>query len=491
MTAVLLTVPVFKEVRALAFPWLACLFVMILPAVAGAPEFLGDLSVPAYFLGAAALGALSIGHEYTGRTLGLLLSLPARRERLLLVKGAVLASMLLTLWAVADTLVFRVVRAPESEKLAASLLPVLCAFFLAPWLTMACRNPIAGTVFTLAIPGMLLALGAWVGATKYGPGPESVDVMLTILWRGALILCAIGGVASWRLFMRLEAIDGPGADVRLPQWLPWPARASTTAPAVTKRPIWLLVKKELHLHQMALAVAGLYLLGWVAVVSLRPLIANVDDVFTVLTVFYVALLALLIGSNASAGERQLGTLEWQVLLPVATSKQWAVKVGVVWVLALVLAAGLPTVYTSLTPGMGPTQLLRPKSAAAIVLLTASSLYTSSLCSSGLWALLMTLAAIVGAGTLLGAASNWGIASYAATVRMRSAVAPAGVGGLPPTQVLALLISAVFAAVLLRLALANHRSADRGAGRVWRQAILITVIFIAGLVMFLAIEAFRR
>ena len=39
------------------------------------------------------------------------------------------------------------------------------------------------------------------------------------------------------------------------------------------------------------------------------------------------MLALLIGSLASAEERQLGTLEWQGLLPMASWKQWAAKVG--------------------------------------------------------------------------------------------------------------------------------------------------------------------
>jgi len=80
--AAVLPSQVTKEFRALALPWLACLACLFLPAVFDAPMFLGGISVPAYFLGTAALGALSIGHEYTGRTLSLLLSLPARRERL-------------------------------------------------------------------------------------------------------------------------------------------------------------------------------------------------------------------------------------------------------------------------------------------------------------------------------------------------------------------------------------------------------------------------
>ena len=57
--------PVFKEVRALLFPWLACVLVMIVPTAAHAPRYVEGIQVIAYFLGAAVLGALSIGREYT------------------------------------------------------------------------------------------------------------------------------------------------------------------------------------------------------------------------------------------------------------------------------------------------------------------------------------------------------------------------------------------------------------------------------------------
>ncbi len=58
-------------------------------------------------LGSVALGALSIGHEYTNRTLTLLLSLPAARRRLYLVKLGVLGPMVLTLGALAFGLLLK------------------------------------------------------------------------------------------------------------------------------------------------------------------------------------------------------------------------------------------------------------------------------------------------------------------------------------------------------------------------------------------------
>ena len=67
-------------------------------------------------VGTVGLGALSIGHEYTGRTLSLLLTLPARRERLLVTKLGVLVVMLLTLWVVAEAFVFSGMPAPADTK---------------------------------------------------------------------------------------------------------------------------------------------------------------------------------------------------------------------------------------------------------------------------------------------------------------------------------------------------------------------------------------
>ena len=87
-----------KEIRALALPWLACVACIFVIALLS-PALFGPLAMIAYLVGTVALGALSIGHEYTGRTLGLLLTLPARRERLRREKLGALAVMLLTLWA--------------------------------------------------------------------------------------------------------------------------------------------------------------------------------------------------------------------------------------------------------------------------------------------------------------------------------------------------------------------------------------------------------
>lgn len=488
-----LWIHVAKEVRELAPAWLACLLAMAASAVTDfdLDGFRGR-GMLAYFLGMSALGALSIGHEYSHRTLPVLLSQPARRAVLLLVKLGVLLVMLLTLRAVAGAVLFAPSgsfnglgsRPPEPELVLAVLwLPVLCGQFVAPWLTMLCRSSIAGAVFTMSLPGVLASAGALlVWTSKYGfdatSPPLAWEFHFAFLWKGTLALCAVAAVMTWRTFKRLEAIDGPGPDVRLPHWLVWWTPTRTAAPAFSKRhPLWLLAKKELRLQQMTLIVAGVYVLGWLTVTSLRPyFVSDVLSIFFFVTTFYSLLVSLLIGSLASAEERQFGTLEWQMLVPMATWKQWALKVGVALGLAMLLALILPALLASLNPPAGvnfpgPSQIVRLRFTVPVTLLTVGSLYVSSLATSGLWALLVSLTAMFGAVLLLPNSS--GSTVFAALVR--SGLVPfVGVSWTDQRfmRVLAVLLVAGFLAIVLRFALANHRSADRAAGRVWQQAILI-------------------
>jgi hypothetical protein len=400
------------------------------------------------------------------------------------VKLGVLAVLVLTLWVVANALLYVASGPFRLGVQRISVLPVLCAVFVAPWLTMACRNTIAGTVFTMAVPSAMLTAGEWLGAAIYGPGREMEAFRIAMLWRGTLGLCAIGAVAGWWMFMRLEAIEGQGQDVSLPQWWRRPTAGRTKAPTFAKRhPVWLLMKKELHLQQMALVVAGLYLLGRIAFGG---------DAFVLLSFSYIGLMSLLIGSLASAGERQLGTLDWQVLLPLATSKQWAVKMAVVGGLVILLALGLPAVLASLDPAMDlKPSFIQSGIAVVIVLLTVSSLYVSSLCSSGLMALLMSLPVTLGALAFMGSAIVWAATT---SLPLVSVMRPPGSVQLAPTRlisVLSLLLLGVFIAIVQRLALANHLSAERSVGRVWRQVILLVAFVSAGVLILAGAEALQN
>ena len=284
MLARVLPLPVAKEVRALLPVWLGCLALMV-AGLAPGDGTIRALVVLSYCAGSVALGAVSIGHEYTHRTLPLLLVQPASRARLFLVKQLVLAVMLLALAAAAWATAFF----PSSAAAMAVMLSVLGGLFVAPCLTMLSRNPLAGTVFTIVIPGLF-----------------------------------------W-----LEAIEGRGQDLRVDL-----REAAPVAAGATQPPIWLLVKKELGLQQLAFGVSGVYVLGWLLIYLRAGIRDAALDVAGALTFFFSGLLAMLIGSLASAEERQLGTLEWQGLLPMASWKQWVVKVGTAMALSMVLGIGL-------------------------------------------------------------------------------------------------------------------------------------------------------
>jgi hypothetical protein len=506
--AALVPFDVTKEIRGLAGAWLACLTALILPAAMGVRATRG-LEIPAYLLGVAALGALSIGHEYTHSTLTLLLSQPRSRARLFLVKQGVLAAMLLTLAAVAGAVVD--VRARESATLAFALLPVLCGLFVAPWLTMLCRSPLAGTVFAVALPALLLIVSELLYVATYGRGPGA-EVEMTIVWRTTLGLCAVAAVMSWRMFMRLESIDGRGPEVQLPSWLQ--GRNTTSIAALTKRrPVWLLIKKELWLQQTALAVAALWLLclplvwiwvgDWGAGQSIQPAplwprTPNRADVLGALTLFYSAFISMLIGALASAEERRLGTLEWQVLLPVATWKQWIIKVGTALGLALLLALGLPgLLLAAVDPAAGIQFLQRnPQLAGGVAVLTLISLYVSSLCTSGLQALLISLPVIFGvvlpAGVVAAWRGSYGLHSVVAA-RRSAEKAWASVGmsldaGGRLMSLLELLLVAAILAVALRFALGNHRSTAHAGRRVWTQVIVMSICAIVGALLLTGMAA---
>src|SRR5687767_6011691 len=90
---------IWKEFCALAPTWLA-IAVAIVAAVYGPAAVTGRGST-FYSIGAITLGAQALGHEYSHRTLSLLLAQPVARERILLVKLGVLAVFLAALVALA------------------------------------------------------------------------------------------------------------------------------------------------------------------------------------------------------------------------------------------------------------------------------------------------------------------------------------------------------------------------------------------------------
>jgi ABC-2 family transporter protein len=365
---------VAKEVRVLLGLWLSCIVVVGAGGLARDHFTFPVLPLIVCYMGSIALGAWSVGHEYSHGTLTVLLSQPVGRARIFFVKQVVLGLMLLIVAGVGWTCL----RVPVNVAAAFVTLSLLCGFCVAPWLTMLTRNPLAGTVFTIQIPGFL-----WVGAQLL----FHADRTLIVFWSATLAVCATAALLGWRTFMRLEAIDGRGSDLRLHF-----TRSAVPPGPRDQHAIWLLIKKEIGLQQLSLALAGFYCVVWLALMvagQLEPAVRDSrgQDLFGALTFLYGGMLALLIGALTSAEERQLGTLEWQVLLPMSSAKQWAVKAGTAIGLTVLLVAGLPGLIFSVS-GMAVrgTEVFTP----AILLMMVVSLYVSSISSNGLRAFLLSL-----------------------------------------------------------------------------------------------------
>jgi hypothetical protein len=319
----------------------------------------------------------------------------------------------------------------SSGRLTAIVACALGGLVVAPLLTMLTRSPLAAVVFTFPMPVWVL-----IAADFLAPEPRGLAAFQVTL----LGLSAIAAVASWHIFMRLEALDGLGSPLNL--------GASYAQRRVEPRrqgPIWLLVKKELGLQQIVFVVSALQLLATPLVKFLeRSEDVTIDAAATIL---YSGALALLIGALASAEERRFGTHESQLLLPIALSKQWGIKAVVALGLSLLLAFAVPAL---LILWSGEDFNANPWNAVGLLGLTVVGLYVSSMCSSGLRALLVSLPVTV--------------------VVMLPAVWLVAHLGWPPVRSIFLLGG--FCTVVLWLAFLNHRSADHRARRVAQQVLVM-------------------
>lgn len=427
----------------------------------------GELGVPLFVIAAMAIGSLAIGHEYTARTLPLLLVQPCRRERLLLVKFFAAASVIVPM---ASFLHFSQGRLDPLIRTMIDM-TVLLSLTVAPWITMATRNPIAGVVFTLAVPGLLLLAG---GASSAHPG-AALDVALlrdgfglAVVRAGSLTLGAVGLWLTWRTFIRLEVVDETRSSyVRLPVVLRERSRP------LRRSRVWLLVGKELHLQQLTFTVPALYLAVRVSVALLVTPNEDVNSIIIVLSALYAVMIAGVAGATVSAEERHLGTHEWQLLMPMPAWQQWALKVAVALGLALLLGIALPAGLSAVLPGPAVRQLVHPVAAAALVVaFTVGTIYLSSISSSAVWALL-------GAGP-----AALGVVLFVNVVAAISAANPGRTSRLGLSVDIALLLADLV--FMLWVALANHRRADRS----WRRtAVQVCAAAAALIALSAALSAF--
>lgn len=427
------------EARALWPAWAASVVACLAASISDDSRLIAPGRLT-FFVGSVALAAMMIGHEYTHGTLPQLLSLPVRRQRILLAKLLAVTPMLAALAAIALTLG---PGGPYFERgTVIGGLSLLAAVAVAPWMTMLTGSPLAGAVSGLGAAGGLqlvvfLAFGLWLRVANPVFGGDGIGFQSTFdraLAASLLLVTVVAAVAGWRRFMTVEAVGSRASHFTWPKWL----RSSMAldeerliAPAKRSHPYWLLVRKELRIQQMSILVAAINVVIWLLSAVLVEPSPEATSILAALAVLYGGLLALLIGALASAEERHMGTLEWQLLIPIAAWRQFAVKTAVALGLSLVLCYSLPL---ALSRGDFPLK----HHALAVMLLTLGSLAVSSRCSSGLQAIVLAGPAIF----VIAGVSSW---SWALT----------DFGWLPGWSIVAALASGAW-----WFAFVNHRTVRR-------------------------------
>lgn len=442
-----------KELRALLPMWAACGAAFVL-ASRFETRYIPDLASILFVFSCLALGAQSMGHEYAHRTVGLLLTQPIERRRALVIKTGVLAALLVAFGAAAFFALVEDTTAIEElaiTPIQALTITILAALFVTPYLTMVCRSGMAGFVFTGSVVFMLgmnitFAFSRWLGD---GNGSA---IHPAFWWPGMLIVSALGAMGSWRLGARLEVTDFGRRSIRLPFVSRWGGRDTAVAPA-SRHPVMWLLGKELRLQQMSFGLAAVWAVCLGVLYARGQFEPRYLDGMLPLAFMAMGTLPLVIGSIASAEERQLGTLEWQQLLPLGMEQQWMVKGGVVIGLSLLLGIGIPAVSLGAVNEGG--QIGDWIAVALLVLvITSTALYVSSLATSAIRAVVIAVCVLTAASVTI----PWLTFAVLRDLRL-----PTTGLGLPVPAALSIL-----ALPLLYFGSRNHASAERPVDQLRRQ-----------------------
>lgn len=427
---------------------------MVLMLFVRAVDNEGMLFIAPYAIACAAIGAMAVGHDFTYRTFDAVLSLPVSRTSLWAKRmfvGLCAITPLAICYGILGLADQSIGPVTSRISLTWGITGTFTALCLAPWLTLISRSPLFGTVFSLAVLP-LVEVGATWAAAVFGGGAELVDsirfVTLGVLWISGFAL-------GWRAFLRLELAGYVDAQ-RLVR-----SKKSTARKFHRGSRVWQLVKKELRLQIVPIALAT------IAITFTLALKREQSELWTVA---YPGLIIVLVGAMASAEERNVGVAEWQATLPILAGRQWATKFLISWLVALVFGAALPALaylwkIEKLTP-YPPSDFLTATSAISggIFVIVAVTLYVSSLCSSGIKAVILGLVANAFVGYTAMQSAN----AYSDFVENRRGRLLWNSLDAAPFFLAALGI----VGLLILFGMRNHRSADRSRHRILSQLLAL-------------------
>jgi hypothetical protein len=350
----------WKETRALLPMWAAV-------AVWIAAPFLLPVNDPlpyafsGFLFGCAVLGPVCVGHEFTHRTMGVLLAQPVPRRQLwrekLAVTGVAVVSLSLLLVLAIQLgstpgLEEVIRRAAEDDPLrvvlfvAVPFLVPLLAFCTGPALTLVMRNALGGAAATFMYPFFLLIAGLLIVASM-GDLPARVEEQFLLSY-----VLLVGGIYSGgmflygcRRFQRLEDANLLAQELAPPRQLSalFSCLTRHTAPGRHGATANLL-RKELRLQQPAFLVAVFLVALWLTFILVWKVHPPVGAEMLIVPSILLALgIPVTVGIVSTAEERNLGVHEWHLTLPVSARRQWCVKV--------IVALGVNALLGLLLPGL--------------------------------------------------------------------------------------------------------------------------------------------
>lgn len=385
-----LPLPVLKDVRVAAAPAICGIAAIVLATLfLRQPFSLGWTGVAIHSITCSAIAAMVFGQDFMYRTAAWSLALPIARTRVWRQRMLIAALAMLPvtiLGFLVDWGMFAFGTNYHVEPNAwfnfgiALLEPALTALCMAPWLTLISRSPLFGTIFSIGtLYGVFIVSLALFRLLGFDEPEQTAGEFgmyaMPCIW-------IFGAVMGWRKFMTLEAIEGTAAVSNSKA-----TRARAAQPIRRGGAAWQLFKKEIMLQRVPLGLAALAM-------GLVFLLKN--EQAELWTLVYPVALVVLMASVSSAEERQIGTAEWQVVLPMAFWKQWLMKFSVTWLLAFVVGLMLPIAVLFYKTGelqeienldsLTATPIL----AAGSFLFVAVTMYVSSLCNSGLKAVMAAM-----------------------------------------------------------------------------------------------------
>lgn len=290
----------------------------------------------------------SFGRELSAGTFSGLLSLPVSRHRIWWTKVLLLLSCMASLWW-GWWKVFSGLRVEASIDPVApmvwSVALSACAFSGGLLWVNALRQVAAAFWISLLAPLTLILITLRLLDTE---SPHETTVIGAVL----LSYSVIGFLTAYRLFIKAQ--DGQTASREL-SFLKLVPRlsalfGSTSVPA-PKTALGVLLRKELHMHQGLLGLAGLMALAHLGIRALQawgPPIAKNSALEVVVSAFWCIwfIFPIIAGATLFSEERRLGVWENQLCIPVPHGRQWLWKVlfglGLAWLTGALLPVVIQT-----------------------------------------------------------------------------------------------------------------------------------------------------